>query len=223
MGDVPSQLSAEDAWVWWRALMENIVDLLEDADALVGRGSAGRALSLVVLACEELGKAVWVYRAAHAGWDGHTDVVLIPADFERLARKHPPKLRTAKRYASWLEKEFTGEWPARDDRGDGAEFAEVADHLNDMKQAGFYVDWKAGALRQPGSTAARSSVVNELEAVARAAHLLYDENWMRAYHATRPISPPIWDESSARATCPSRAARAWRQFPGGDALTYLRS
>lgn len=137
MGDVPSQLSAKDSLAWWRALMDNVVGLLEDATALLDRESAGRALSLVVLASEELGKAVWVYRAAHRAWDGEEDFVQVPADFERFARRHPPKIKTAKRYAYWLKKDFTREWPARDDDGDGAEFAEVADALNDMKQAGF--------------------------------------------------------------------------------------
>lgn len=160
--------------------MENVVGLLEDASALLDRGSAGRALSLVVLASEELGKAVWVYRSSHKAWDGEEDFVRVPANFEKLAKKHPPKLQTAKRYASWLKKDFTGEWPARDDGGDGAEFAEDADDLNDMKQAGFYVDWKAGRLRQPSNLAGTDDVRGELLGVAHTAHFLYFEDWSRA-------------------------------------------
>lgn len=180
MGDVPSRLSAGDSLAWWRALMENVAGLLEDASSLLDRGSAGRALSLVVLASEELGKAVWVYRAAHEAWDGVADFVRVPADFEKLARKHPPKLKTSERYRSWLKKDFTGQWPARDDDGDGAEFSAIADELNDLKQAGFYVDWKAGVLRQPSNVADHAAVQDELRAVAQAAHLLYFEDWSRA-------------------------------------------
>jgi AbiV family abortive infection protein len=158
--------------------MRNVTELLEDAAALLDRGSAGRARSLVVLAGEELGKAVWVYRAAHAAWDGESNEVQVPEDFEERSRRHPPKIKTAERYRSWLAKDFNGEWPARDDDGDGEEYKDLAGELNDRKQAGFYVDWINGRMRQPSDVTA-DGVAEDLQGLAQAAHLLMFEDWSR--------------------------------------------
>lgn len=46
---------------FWKALMDNASELIADAHALLERGSFGRSRSLVILAQEELGKALWIY------------------------------------------------------------------------------------------------------------------------------------------------------------------
>lgn len=47
----------------WKALIANATELIDDANVLFKRGSYGRARSLAVLAQEELGKALWIYKA----------------------------------------------------------------------------------------------------------------------------------------------------------------
>jgi AbiV family abortive infection protein len=56
-------LTPAAARVLWLALLENAARLTVDADALF---PSPRAQALVVLAQEEVGKAVWVYKAF---WD----------------------------------------------------------------------------------------------------------------------------------------------------------
>lgn len=62
------QITAQEARDWWRALMGNVVDLVEDAAVLLQNGSPGRARSLVVLASEELAKAIWLDQVAGEFW-----------------------------------------------------------------------------------------------------------------------------------------------------------
>lgn len=198
LGNIPPTLSAQEARAWWCALMDNVADLLEDAQALLSRGSHARARSLVVLAGEELGKAVWVYRAAHAAWDGSENSVTVPVDFEQMSRRHPPKIMTAARYGSWLRKTFTGDtWPARDDDGDGSEYAVYAKELNDRKQEGFYVDWVDGRMRQPRDVV-EYGIDEELRTTAHVANLLIFEDWSRDVPTSSERRPPPWNVRFAK-------------------------
>ena len=53
---------------FWKALVGNASSLIADAHILLGTQSLGRARSLMVLAQEELGKALWIYDEFQTAW-----------------------------------------------------------------------------------------------------------------------------------------------------------
>jgi AbiV family abortive infection protein len=59
-------LTPTAARAFWLALLENAARIIIDADALF---PSPRAQSLVVLAQEEIGKAVWVYKSFRNAWN----------------------------------------------------------------------------------------------------------------------------------------------------------
>jgi AbiV family abortive infection protein len=161
MSDMSEVVTAEFARRWFRALMGNCTELLEDAAYLLAGDSAARALSLHVLAMEELAKAVWISEASEKAWtEGHPDVSL-PEDLEARAVRHFPKLVGALLFSSKMK----GFWlpglrnsDSSDDpeavidlmggryRTQAATFARV---LNRAKQGGFYVDRNNDAISVP--------------------------------------------------------------------------
>lgn len=165
--------------------MDNVAGLIDDAAVLLKSGSPGRARALVILGGEEFGKAIWVYRTAHTAWSGKVDRVTLPKDFEAKARKHPPKLRTAEEFRSWLGRPFImGEWPARNGDDGGEEHGVRTAELNDQKQAGFYVDWHDGRVRRPRDMR-KTDAEQELKWLARSAGLLLLEDMFRRIEATQ--------------------------------------
>lgn len=84
----------------WKALIANATELIDDANVLFKRGSYGRARSLAVLAQEELGKALWIYKAFSFSWDLGT-----------RQPKEIPKLTSdaENRTAMYLEAEIYGQ------------------------------------------------------------------------------------------------------------------
>ena len=61
-------MSPAEAREYWKALMDNASALLADAHMLRSAESYARAGSLMVLAQEELGKALWVYDVYSTAW-----------------------------------------------------------------------------------------------------------------------------------------------------------
>ena len=160
MGADVEQISAEFARHWWKTLMANAVSLIEDAAALVTRGSPGRAHSLVVLAMEELAKARWLYQAAEWEWTAPLGLygqtpraarsIEVPEGLRGIRRPHAEKLQVAEQFASGLG----GFWdPARRfeyyDLPDLNAFEETANRRNLDKQAGFYVDRSGDTVTTP--------------------------------------------------------------------------
>lgn len=73
----------------WHALVENAAHLVAEADTLF---PSPRAQSLIVLAEEEVGKAVWVRRAFWDAWgDGSETPIEVP-ELRTHGRRHFPKL-----------------------------------------------------------------------------------------------------------------------------------
>ncbi|ANC29933.1 AbiV family abortive infection protein [Isoptericola dokdonensis] len=87
-------VSSEFIRRWWRALLENAADLVDDADALRERGSYARAPSLTILAREEIAKASWVYGASEDAWTDTKPTVTLTGDLAdaRKLRMHGPKI-----------------------------------------------------------------------------------------------------------------------------------
>lgn len=174
-------LPSPDARAWWRALMENVVSLVEDAHTLASIDSHARARSLIVLGMEELGKAHRLYDLAERGWTVGADTVEIPSGYLEWAKRHPSKLIEAINFSEYLP-HFWGRWIADPIDGDLERWFErrrgrqegEAETLNLAKQAGFYVDRdEKGQLRSPASDPVSSEDVGAaLERLAGATEML---------------------------------------------------
>lgn len=86
----------------WQALLDNAARILVDADRLV---PSPRAQSLVVLAREEVGKAVWVYETFWNAWNAWNDGDEDPIEVSELRKqgcRHLAKLMKATDFATAL-------------------------------------------------------------------------------------------------------------------------
>jgi len=73
----------------WEALVDNAAHLVAEADMLF---PSPRAQSLIVLAEEEVGKAVWVSRAFWNAWGDSDETPLEVPELRTDGRRHLPKL-----------------------------------------------------------------------------------------------------------------------------------
>jgi AbiV family abortive infection protein len=84
-------ITAPTARAYWRALVENVVSLIEDAALLLDQSPA-RARSLLILAQEETGKAQRLYVLAESAWTGGLPEVTLPKQFLELEGRHSQKM-----------------------------------------------------------------------------------------------------------------------------------
>jgi AbiV family abortive infection protein len=80
------------ARAFWLALVDNAARILSEADSLC---PSPRAQSLVVLAQEEVGKAVWVSEAFSSAWDDGDETPLEVTELRKQGRHHIAKLMKA--------------------------------------------------------------------------------------------------------------------------------
>jgi AbiV family abortive infection protein len=131
----------------WLALLDNAARIVVEADAL---SPSPRAQSLVVLAQEEVGKAVWVSRSFRAAWNGGDETPREVPELRKLGLRHLAKLMEAADFSTALV-EIPGTAVL-------AEIEQVKLHApdvleaylknlaqedNEAKQRGFYVDLRA--------------------------------------------------------------------------------
>lgn len=76
----------------WLALLDNAARTVAEADALF---PSPRAQSLVVLAKEEVGKAVWVYETFRSAWIDGDETPLEVSELRKHGRLHVAKLMKA--------------------------------------------------------------------------------------------------------------------------------
>jgi len=130
----------------WLALLDNAARLVVEADALF---PSPRAQSLVVLAEEEVGKAVWVYKAFSSAWSGGDETPSEVPELRKLGRAHIEKLIEATDFATCMldvpgiPKPVEIELVRTHAREVLDSYLErVAHEDNHAKQKGFYVDLK---------------------------------------------------------------------------------
>ncbi|MGV8967199.1 MAG: AbiV family abortive infection protein [Cellulomonas sp.] len=132
------------ARTFWLALLENAARLVVEADALF---PSPRAKSLVVIAQEEVGKAVWVYKAFWCAWkDGDETPTEVP-ELRTKGLLHAAKLAAANGFLTPLV-EYPGSpglvdtelVEAHDPEWLAAHLAGIAHEDNQAKKKGFYVD-----------------------------------------------------------------------------------
>lgn len=130
---------------FWLALLDNAARLVVEADALF---PSPRAQSLVVLAQEEVGKAVWVYKAFWSAW---TDGDETPSEVPELRKHgllHAAKLAAASGFLTPLVDYPGSPEPVEIELVEAHAPEWLADHLagiaqedNLAKKRGFYVDF----------------------------------------------------------------------------------
>lgn len=87
------------ARAFWLALLDNAARIVVEADALF---PSPRAQSLVVLAEEEVGKAVWVYKAFSGAWSDGDETPREVPELRQFGRAHFAKLVEATDFATAL-------------------------------------------------------------------------------------------------------------------------
>lgn len=140
----------------WTALLDNAARIVVEADMLY---PSPRAQSLVVLAQEEVGKAVWVFKAFWSAWNAGDQTPSEVPELRQHARRHIPKLMEATDFwtamidvpdgtgANSSSTGFSSSGPVEVEvvREYAPEFLvayhqKLAQEGNQAKQKGFYVD-----------------------------------------------------------------------------------
>lgn len=132
------------ARAFWLALLENAALTIVDADALY---PSPRAQSLVVIAQEEVGKAVWVQKTFRRAWNDEDET---PREVPELVKKglhHLAKLTEAFDFATDVIQDPIGDGyvdieTVRDLDADflATYLERLAAEDNEAKKRGFYVD-----------------------------------------------------------------------------------
>ena len=132
------------ARAFWLALVDNAARIIVEADALF---PSPRAQSLVVLAQEEVGKAVWVFETFWSAWSGEDGTSLEVDEQRKQGRHHIAKLMKATDFHTAMIEVPDNDQPV--DVELVKEFApellvaystKLAQEDNQAKQKGFYVD-----------------------------------------------------------------------------------
>ncbi|WP_280490347.1 AbiV family abortive infection protein [Nocardia carnea] len=188
------------ARTFWKALMDNASSLISDADALMARGSYGRARSFAVLAQEELGKALWIYETFAQSWSAGAEDALEVTRLRTDGRRHVVKYMESFIFGEELAA-FWGdygsyEFPDDDSQESWDAFiakkagdAEAAGkQANEEKMAGFYVDIDeaGGAIRSPADITA-GTIAENLRVSAQVVEMLLIKDHSRMkYDAITP-------------------------------------
>lgn len=187
------------ARTFWKALMDNASSLIDDANALVARGSFGRARSLTVLAQEELGKALWIYESFQQSWSAGSEeareVPRLTADGRRHAVKYMEAFVFGQELAAFWGDYGSYERPEDDSEEAWDAFfakkrsdAEAAGkRANDEKMAGLYVDLDevGEAVLSPADISA-GTIAEDLQTAAQVIEMLLikDHSRMKLESAT---------------------------------------
>ncbi|MCK0117009.1 AbiV family abortive infection protein [Isoptericola sp. S6320L] len=132
------------ARTYWLVLLDNASRLVVEADALI---PSPRAQSLVVLAQEEVGKGVWVYKTFWSAWSNGDETPSEVPELRKQGLHHVPKLAEASGFLIPLV-EFPGSpnpvevefVKAHDPEWLLAHLTGIAQEDNQAKKKGFYVD-----------------------------------------------------------------------------------
>lgn len=128
----------------WLALLDNAARIVVEADTLF---PSPRAQSLVVLAQEEVGKAVWVYKAFSGAWNDRDETPRDVPELRTRGRSHIAKLMEATDFSTALMEVPGSPGPVEIELVKThapevlvAYLADVAHEENEAKKKGFYVD-----------------------------------------------------------------------------------
>lgn len=133
----------------WRALAENATGLICDAHTLLETESFGRARSLIVLAQEELGKALWMYQHFEVAWNTGDATPRDVPQLEKHGRNHLEKYMSALHFGDGLP-EFWGDYSKWEDVGNSD--GEWTEHVKRRQAEIHALARDANTAKQRGST-----------------------------------------------------------------------
>jgi len=185
-----TKLTPAAARVFWLALLENAARLIVDADALF---PSPRAQALVVLAQEETGKAVWIFRAF---WDAWNDSEETQHEVPKLRKDHVAKHIQANDFLTAIV-----DVPGFSDPVDievarehapealGAYLASLAQEDNVAKKKAFYVDMEPDGSFTIPHEIDRPFLRFDIYRVADMIYWFCAEDHLRASVSSTPRSP----------------------------------
>lgn len=181
------------ARAFWLALLDNAARSLVDADALF---PSPRAQSLVVLAQEEVGKAVWVYKSFWNAWNDGDETPREVPELRNKGLNHLAKLIEATDFLSAMV-EVPGLSAPVDIETVKAHAPDVLDAYlmglaqedNEAKKRGFYVDLRADGSFTVPHEIDRPSLRFQIWQAADMVKWFLDEDHFRASLTGKPASP----------------------------------
>ncbi|WP_241973295.1 MULTISPECIES: AbiV family abortive infection protein [unclassified Cryobacterium] len=186
-------LTPAAARVFWLALLENAARLTVDADALF---PSPRAQALVVLAQEEVGKAVWVYKAFWDAWNDSEETQHEVHELRKLGLDHVAKHVQANDFLTAMVdvpgfSDSVDIEIAREHAPDAlrAYLASLAQEDNDAKKKAFYVDMKPDGSFTVPHEIDRPFLRFDIYRVADMIHWFCAEDQLRASVSSTPRSP----------------------------------
>lgn len=158
--------------------MSNVVDLIEDADLLLENERFARARSLVILASEELARAVWLSEKASHSWHDAQARIELPDSFWKQQTDHRGKIKEVETYAAQLRYFWSNGSDAvipLSSDSTPSEIGNLTSRLNLEKMGGFYVDLKGANVISPADVKG-DGIGDHIHRVAQAAemHLIDD-------------------------------------------------
>jgi len=186
-------LTPAAARVFWLALLENAARLIVDADALF---PSPRAQALVVLAQEEVGKAVWVYKAFWDAWSNTEETQHEVPELRKQGVNHLAKHIQANEFLTAMVDVPGFSDPvdieiAREHAPDslGAYLTSLAQEDNDAKKKAFYVDMELDGSFTVPHEIDRPLLRFDIYRVADMIHWFCAEDQLRASVSSMPRSP----------------------------------
>lgn len=183
-------MSPAAARALWLALLDNAARIVVEADALF---PSPRAQSLVVLALEEVGKAVWDREAFATAWYGTDETDREVSELHSLWRAHSAKLMAVTEYGTAMMEVPGGTEPVEIElvRAHAPEFLitylkQTARADNKAKQQGFYVDLEVDGSFTVPHEIDRPLLRNEIWSVADVIKWSLEDDQMMCSIAGKP-------------------------------------
>ena len=193
-------MTPTSARAFWLALVDNAARILVEADALY---PSPRAQSLVVLAKEEVGKAVWVYETFRSAWSDGDQTPLEVTELRKQGRVHVAKLIKATDFHTALIEVPGNPEPVEVElvKEHAPELlvaysTELAQEDNQAKQKGFYVDLEEDGSFTVPHEIDRPNLRSQIWWAADMVKWLLDEDHLRASVSGRAL--PMTTEVGAR-------------------------
>jgi AbiV family abortive infection protein len=187
-------LTPTAARAFWLALLDNGARIIIEADALF---PSPRAQSLVVLAQEEVGKAVWVYKAFWNAWNDGDETPREVPELRKQGLHHLAKLIEATDFMTALVEvpEFSEPVEIELVKTHAPDVLDaylmgLAQEDNEAKKRGFYVD-----LRADGSFTAPHEIDRPLlrfqiwQAADMIQWFLVEDHFRASLTGKKPVSP----------------------------------
>ena len=186
-------LTPTAARAFWLALLENAARIIIDADALF---PSPRAQSLVVLAQEEMGKAVWVYKSFWNAWNDGDEKLRDVPELRKQGLHHLAKLiETFEFLTARVEvPEFSEPVDIELVKAHAPDVLDaylkgLAQEDNEAKKRGFYVDLRADGSFTVPHEIDRPLLRFQIWETADMIQWFLVEDRLRASVTGRPVSP----------------------------------